>query len=221
MCPADGPRPASESWRRAKLTATIVATVRSLFVIFACQLALWLAGCSAPPSRYPYASEPDPRGREYVIAVSDTLSIRVWSSPDLNTDALVRPDGTITMPLVGDLPAGGRTPTQVKQAIARSLTAFVKDATVTVAVTHTSYRVTVSGQVERPGVFEAQRYLTVSEAIALAGGPTRFSSPNETVLVRSRDGQSRRIPIQFEEVEAGRHPEQDLVLLSGDRIYVP
>jgi polysaccharide export outer membrane protein len=179
--------------------------------------------CSPAASRYPYASEPDPRRQEYVIAVSDTVSIRVWGNNDLSADATVRPDGTITMPLIGDMAAAGHTPSQLKQSISKALAAYVKGvAPVTVAVTRTSYRVTVVGSVERPGVLESQHYLTVSEAIALAGGPNRFASPDETVLIRvGPNGQVRRIPIRYDEIEVGRHPEQDLVLLSGDRIYVP
>ena len=80
----------------------------------------------------------------------------------------------------------------------------------------------VSGNVQSPGVFEAQRFITVSEAIVMAGGPSRFASPNDTILIRTdAHGHVRRIPIQYEEIEAGRHPEQDLVLLTGDRLYMP
>jgi polysaccharide export outer membrane protein len=158
-----------------------------------------------------------------VIEVSDVLDVRVWGNTDLNTETTVRPDGTITVPLVGETDAAGRTPTQVKKAIARALVAYLKETpAVTVAVTRTSYRVAVSGKVERPGLFEAQRYLTVSEAIILAGGPTRFASPNGTVLIRrGAGGKVRRIPIQYEELEAGRYLEQDVVLLNGDRLHVP
>ena len=202
----------------------MAATVRLLLVLVLSVLTILLAGCGPAASKYPYASEPDPRGREYVIGVGDGLVVRVWGHDNLGMDATVRPDGTITMPLVGDIAAAGRTPTQVKRAVARALTAFIKDqgATVTVAVTRSSYRVVVSGSVERPSVLEAQRYLTVSEAMVLAGGPNRFASADETVIIRSDpDGGVRHIPIQYDEVEAGRRPEQDLVLLNGDRIYVP
>jgi polysaccharide export outer membrane protein len=160
-----------------------------------------------------------------VIGVTDVVSIRVWRNNDLNTEATVMPDGSITMPLVGRLVAAGKTASQLQQSVTRALSAYIKDqgSTVTVVVARiNSYRVTVSGNVVRPGVLEATRYLTVSDAIALAGGPTRFASPGSTVLIRTDpDGKVRRIPIQYDEIEAGRKPEQDLVLLRGDRIYVP
>ncbi|MBN1608695.1 MAG: polysaccharide biosynthesis/export family protein [Polyangiaceae bacterium] len=193
------------------------------YALKACLLVIGMTACAPTVSRYPYASEPDPRARPYVIAVSDALSIRVWGNADLNTDATVRPDGTITMPLVGDIPAAGRTTAEVRQTISQALRAYVKDApSVTVAVTHIGYRVAVVGNVSRPGVYESQHYLTVSEAIVLAGGPSRFASPDETVIIRTGvNGQVRRIPIQYDQVELGLRPDQDLVLLSGDRVYVP
>lgn len=200
-------------------------TVRVFPAMLALGLLVVLVGCARAPSRYPYASEPDPRRCEYVIGPGDRLSIRVWGNSDLSTDAAVRPDGTITMPLVGDIIAAGQTPTKLKSAITRALTAFIKtggSSSVTVSVAQTSYRITVSGNVNAPGVFESQRFLTVSEAMVLAGGPSRFASPRETLVIRTgADGRVRRIPIDYEEVEAGHHPEQDLALLNGDRIHVP
>src|SRR5262245_40376121 len=85
------------------------------------------AGCSAPIEGYNYRREPDPRKHEYVIGVSDALRITVWRNPDLSTDARVRPDGTITMPLVGDLKASGRTPGELRREVQQRLGAFVKD----------------------------------------------------------------------------------------------
>jgi polysaccharide export outer membrane protein len=86
---------------------------------------------------YDYAKEPDPRRNEYVIGVADHLAIKVWKNPDLSTDAAVRPDGTITMPLIGDLTADGKTPSRLKEEITKALAKYVRDegAVVTVAVT--------------------------------------------------------------------------------------
>src|SRR5262249_56008650 len=119
---------------------------------------------------YNYAAEPDPRKSEYVIGVSDHLAIRVWKNPDLSTDAIVRPDGTITMPLIGDLVASGKTPTELKAEVTRQLANFIRDesAVVTIAVTGVnSYSFTVSGNVEHAGVFTSQKYVTVLDAVQL------------------------------------------------------
>jgi polysaccharide export outer membrane protein len=188
-------------------------------------LSLLLVGCGAQPSRYPYAKEPNPQRDEYVIGAADALRITVWKNNELNTEIEVRPDGTITMPLVGDIHAAGMTPTQLKNEIAKRLQNFIREegAYVTVAVTNVnSYRFTVSGNVTLPGMFSSRQYVTVVEAIALAGGPNRFASPSEMVLIRKDEsGRVRRIPIDYEAIMAGRAPEQNLIMLRGDTLYVP
>src|SRR5262245_49671252 len=109
-----------------------------------------LAGCPVSTPYYDYSKEPNPRKLEDVIGVSDKLLITVWKNPDLSTDAVVRPDGTITMPLIGDIKASGRTPSELRGEITTRLGNFIKDdsAVVTVAITEVnSYRFTVTGAV--------------------------------------------------------------------------
>jgi polysaccharide export outer membrane protein len=187
----------------------------SLFVLAACGVR----------ANYDYTKEPDPRRGEYVIGVPDHLSIQVWKNPDLSKEVIVRPDGTVTMPLIGDLKADGKTPSQLRDEISRQLSKFVRDegAVVTVAVAAVnSYAFTVSGNVEHAGVFTSQKYVTVMEAMQLAGGPNRFASPRGTTLIR-RDaaGKQRSIPIDYPAVLDGRAPQANLVLLSGDQLHVP
>jgi polysaccharide export outer membrane protein len=174
---------------------------------------------------YDYAKEPDPRKNEYVIGVADHLAIKVWKNPDLTTEATVRPDGTITMPLLGDLTADGKTPNQLKDEVTKQLQRYVRDegAVVTIAVTGVnSYGFTVSGAVEHPGVFSSTKYVTVLEAMQLAGGPNRFASPAETKLFRrDRKGNVRIIPINYPAVLDGTQPQANLALFSGDQLYVP
>jgi polysaccharide export outer membrane protein len=183
-----------------------------------------LLGACAVPIEYDYRREPDPRKLEYVIGVGDALKITVWKNPELSADARVRPDGTITLPLLGDLTASARTPGELKREITTRLSAYVKDegAVVTIAVTDpSSYRVTVNGNVEHPGVFSLKYFVTVTEAIALAGGPNKFASPRQTVIVRSDKSGVRRIPIDYFRASSGEHPEENLALFSSDTVYVP
>lgn len=195
------------------------------FRIFATPAMLFaLVGCGGGAS-YPWAEEPDPRGSEYVIGASDELDIRVWRNGDLSTEIAVRPDGRITMPLIGDIEVAGLTPTQVKEAVALRLTHFVKaeEAIVTVAVKAVnSYHVTVTGNVATPGRFGASTYLKVSDAIALAGGPTRFAEPDATLVIRrGAKGEMRRIPVDYEKIIEGEDERQNIVLLRDDVIHVP
>ena|SRR5581483_8808086 len=185
-----------------------------------------LPACATTGPPYDYASEPDPRKEEYVLGPSDVLRITIWRNPDLSGDATIRPDGTVSLALVGDLKAAGRTPTQLRGEIVQRLATFIKDDSVIVTVAVTginSYRFVVSGSVERPGAYAANHYVTVVEAMVLAGGPNKFGSPEGTVIIRNdpRAKKQRRIPINYPAILSGEHPEQDLPLLPGDTVYVP
>ena len=183
------------------------------------------AACATTHGPYDYASEPDPRKGDFVLGASDVLKITVWRNPELSTDAVVRPDGTISMPLVGDLRAAGRTSVQVKEEIVTRLRAYIKDesAIVTVAVTAiNSYRFVITGNVERPGAYSANHYVTISEAMALAGGPNRYADPGGMVIIRANaQGVTRRIPIDYNGVLTGMRPNENIAVHSGDMIYVP
>jgi polysaccharide export outer membrane protein len=193
-------------------------------------LALALAaptGCAPTLPRYDYASEPDPRTTEWILGIGDQLSINVWENPGLTTEATIRPDGNITMPLVGDLRAVGETPTSLKAMIRGRLTDFVKLGSgneITVAVRGAnSYRFTIVGEVTRPGVVQLGYYVTVVEAIAMAGGFTRFAGKNRIKLLRRdpKTGANRTIPIAYDFLADGSHPEMNIVLMSGDTLFVP
>jgi polysaccharide export outer membrane protein len=167
---------------------------------------------------YAEAARNDPRGRPFVIDVSDVVRVTVWKEPGLSADVAVLLDGTITLPLVGEIVAKGATAAALQQKIAERLGAFVKDPVVTVAVVEVnSYRFTVAGNVEHPGMFTPKDYVTLSQAIALAGGPNRYADSSDIVIVRG----GRRIPVDYDAIVAGKSPEQDLVVLSGDAVRVP
>ncbi|MBI5070622.1 MAG: polysaccharide biosynthesis/export family protein [Deltaproteobacteria bacterium] len=188
-------------------------------------LSLLLLGACAGARPYDYSREPDPRRAEYIIGPADQLSVQVWKNPELSKDVSVRPDGTVTLPLIGDIKAAGQTPTQLREEIVRQLGRFVRGEglVVTVGVTGVnSYTFTVSGNVERAGVYSSQRYVTVLEAIQLAGGPNRFASPGGIEIYRrDAEGKVRAIPIDYPALLAGRRPESNVAILAGDQINVP
>ena len=196
-----------------------MAAVRAGLVAIVCGA----AGC--PGVAYDYGKEPDPRKQEYVIGVTDGLRINVWKNAELSTSGTVRPDGTITMPLIGDIHAAGRTASQLTDEIAKRLKLFVKEEStpVSIAVTDVnSYRFTVSGNAERPGVFNLKYYATVADAVALAGGLNRFASPKNLVILRQQaNGGVRKVPINFDRIASGDHPEENIVILANDTVFVP
>ena len=186
-------------------------------------MALTSAACAANAGHL-VAPNPndDPRREPYVLGPSDVVTIGVWNNPSLSTEAVVRPDGTITMPVVGELRAAGRTIADLQKEAQQRAATLVKDAVVTVSVSEVnSYRFTVAGNVEHPGLFTSRYYLTVSEAIALAGGPNRYASTHDVVVVRPAQSGPERIGIDYDRILSGKNPEQDIVLKAGDAVRVP
>lgn len=195
-------------------------------ISFAVALGVSMAAACGPKSPdYDYTKEPNPRKSEFVIGISDELLVTVWKNQQLTTATTVRPDGTITMPLVGDVTAAGKTPSQLKQEIAGRLAEYLKldGSEITIAVTGVnSYRFTVSGEVGQPGIFTAKVYVTVAEAIAMAGGFSRFADRDDIILMRrNQNGEIKRIPIVYTLIANGENPEMNLVVLAGDSIFVP
>lgn len=174
-----------------------------------------------------YKNFPDPRGKELTLGVGDLVSINVWDQKDLNTEATVRPDGTITIPLVGDIKAVGQTPSALREKIKASLANYVKlggSNEITVAVkTFVSYRFTVQGEVQRPGQYSSINYLQVSDAIAQAGGPTRFAKRSEILLMRKdpKSGDTISIPLDYDLIASGKRPDMNIWILADDVIYAP
>jgi len=191
---------------------------RTLLVVLA-------TGCPPSIPNYDYAKEPDPRNKELVLGVGDVLAINVWENNALNTEATIRPDGTITMPLVGDIKAAGETPSALKEKIKIQLANFLKMGAgneVTVAVrAWKSYRFTIQGEVAKNGVFNNDQYVTVGEAIAMAGGLSRFAKRDEIKLLR-KDGKTiRQIPLDYDALASGKRPDMNIYVMPGDVIYVP
>ena len=199
----------------------VVMRAVSLLVVLALA-----AGCSPKIPNYDYAKEPDPRNKELTLGVGDVIGINVWENQNLSVEATIRGDGTITMPLVGDLKAAGETPTSLKTRIKTQLQAYVKmqGTEVTVAVkSWKSYRFTIQGEVSKAGVFSSDQFLTVSDALALAGGLTRFAKRNEITLLRKdkKSGEVRHIPLDYESLASGKRPDMNIIVLAGDTIWVP
>jgi polysaccharide export outer membrane protein len=185
-----------------------------------------VAGCPPKIPTYDYSKEPDPRTAELVLGVGDLIAINVWENNNLNTEATIRPDGTITMPLVGDIKAAGETPTSLKNHIKGQLQNFVKlqGTEITVAVkSWKSYRFTIQGEVSRPGVITSDQYVTVADAIAMAGGLSRFARRDEILLMRRdwKTGKIRQIPLDYEALASGKRPDMNIYMLAGDTIWVP
>jgi polysaccharide export outer membrane protein len=188
---------------------------------------LLVVACGPKSYDYPYDKEPDPRNKELILGVGDVVGIHVWGNEGVNTDATIRPDGTITMPLVGDIKAAGRTPSELREAIKAQLQNFLKLTAgneVTVAVRNwKSYRFTLDGEVSKAGVYNPDHYVTVDDAIAMAGGLTRFAKRSDIILFRfnPKTGEIRQIPLDYDLLASGKRIDMNIYVLPNDRIYVP
>lgn len=160
--------------------------------------------------------------QEYRIGPGDVIRVAVFGNTDLSSRVTVRPDGRITLPLLGEISATGKTVNDVTREITEGYRRFVQDARVAVVIEEVhSYRVFVLGKVTRPGEFEARTPLTITQAMALAGGTTRGANVDGIVVLRrGTNGRDERYEVSMTDILEG-HTQQNFTLRSGDTIMVP
>jgi polysaccharide export outer membrane protein len=182
------------------------------------------AHAQAPaPAPAPASAEAPIVEEEYQIAPGDVLRIAVWREPELTTEVSVRLDGRITVPLLGDVIASGKTPNQLAAEIQKSLSRFLEvPPQVTITVSQAiSARFFVLGEILHSGAFPLQTRTTVLQALALAGGFREFAKRERIVVVREKNGLRTALRVNFMEIEGGGDLDQNLVLEAGDTILVP
>ncbi len=195
-------------------------------VLFGALGAVLLLGCRSVDPGVPQALDTEARSmqQEYVIGASDVLQITVWRQPELTLESVVvRTDGKISFPLLDDVEAAGRTPTQLKTYITQRLEEFVTAPNVTVVVTQiNSKMVFILGEVVREGPIPLRSDMRVVDAVSAAGGFAPFADKNLVKVIRNRDSEP---PVEFvfdyDRFEDGKNLEQNILLLPGDRIVVP
>jgi polysaccharide export outer membrane protein len=160
--------------------------------------------------------------QEYTISAEDVLEVSVWKEADLQREVVVRPDGGITFPLVGEMEAAGKTPRQLELDITQRLEAYIPDAVVTVSVIQLrGLRIYVTGKVRSPGQYEVGRYIDILQAITLAGGLTPFADDSDIRVLRREDGRETVFKFNYGQVEKGKNLEQNIVLQADDIVVVP
>lgn len=158
--------------------------------------------------------------REYVIGVDDKITINVWGERDLTVSVTVRPDGMVTMPLINDVMAAGRTPSKLRGEIAQKLAIYVREPNVSVSVDEiNSFRVFILGEVSRQGDLKFTKPATLLEALALSGGLTEFASRKATVI-RNSGATEQRINIDLKKLLSGEPSPDNITLFPGDVLLV-
>ena len=165
--------------------------------------------------------------KEFLIGPEDVLDVVVWRNQDLSRTVVVRPDGMISMPLIGDMEARGVTANQLAERLAARLKEFKESPSVTVSVKEVnSYNVYVLGEVAKPGKYQLKSHTTVLQAIAMAGGFTIYASKNKMQVVRNRvngDGrpQEIRLPAPYDDLVSGKGELRNFILKAADIVVVP
>lgn len=176
----------------------------------------------APAAEHPAESNPnvgagvDPN--TYRMGPQDVLFVRVWREPDFSLSVSVRPDGKITMPLIGDVQAGGLTPVQLGQEVAKDLTKYINTPDVTIIVQQVnSKKYYITGEVLKTGAFPLVVPTTVLQALSGAGGFKEFANTKKIKILRG----TKQFHFNYKQVINGKHPEQNIYLENGDYVIVP
>jgi polysaccharide biosynthesis/export protein len=175
----------------------------------------------APDTTPPRVADVHPDS--FIIGVEDVLNINVWKEPEISRAVPVRPDGMITLPLIGEIKAKGQTPVQLQDQITASLKKFMSDPQVTVIVVEVrSLTFNVVGQVLKPGYYPLTRRMTVLDAIALSGGFQPFAKQKKVYILRMQaDGKEVKIPFNYKDVIKGKRPDENIELQPRDTLVVP
>ena len=173
-------------------------------------------------TEYLSAQEVEQTRGDYQIGPGDVLDIMVWRNEDLALTVTVRPDGWISLPLVNDVRAAGRTPMQLRDALSEKLEEFISAPSVSVVVTEVrSFKVSVLGKVMSPGRYELDGPTTVLDILALAGGFDEFSSPEEIYVLRPMGETYKRITVRYSVATSAGGRMDNVSLKPGDFVIVP
>lgn len=161
-----------------------------------------------------------PRG--YVIGPEDILSIVFWRDKEMSGDVVVRPDGMISLPLLNDVQAAGRTPEQLREQLEKGAAKFVADPNATVIVKEiNSRKVFITGNVAKPGIYPLTGDMTVLQFIAVAGGILEYADAKNIGVLREESGKERRLTFNYKDVARGKNVQQNILLRPGDTVVVP
>lgn len=161
---------------------------------------------------------------DYIIGKEDVLEISVWKSPELSLSIIVRPDGLISLPLIGEVRADGRTPKELKEELQERLKEFKQGPVVSIIVRESNSKsFFITGEIIRPGKYPLRSDTTITQAIALAGGFSQWANKDKIILIRKNpmNPEGNRVTIKYSDIVAGTNMRANILLRSGDTVIVP
>ncbi|HEX5716757.1 MAG TPA: polysaccharide biosynthesis/export family protein [Thermoanaerobaculia bacterium] len=190
--------------------------------------AILILALAAPSSaQVVIRSEEDPPNA-YAIGVGDVIEISVWKSPELSVSVPVRPDGRVSVPLLGDIQAAGLTPLALKEKLALDFKKYVTAPEVSVVIKEiNSRKVFVTGEVKTPGAFDLQPRAKLMQILAMAGGLTPYAKGKVIVLRDNRESKDtggndeKRFEIELKTIISGKRPQDNIILQPGDTLVFP
>ncbi len=200
------------------------ASIRALTAVLA--VGYLAAGCaSADYEAGELPQEVTTQSDEYRIGPGDALQIFVWDHADLSTGVQVRPDGKISTPLVEDLQAAGRTPTELARDIESVLSEYVRSPVVTVIMQgfqgESQQQVRVVGQAAQPSAIQYRQGMTVLDVMIEVGGLSEFAAGNRSKIVRKVNGESVEIRVKLDDLLNDGRIEENVRMLPGDVLIIP
>jgi polysaccharide export outer membrane protein len=194
-------------------------------------VSVWLVGCARndypllPASNFYGSATVDPDDYRYVIGPGDSLQIFVWRNPEVSQGVTVRPDGTITTPLVEDLPASGKTPTQLARDIEKALETYIRQPIVTVliggGIGPYNEQIRVVGEAARPQALSYREHMTVLDLLIMVGGTTQFADGNNASIMRMVNGQLKPFRVRIDDLLKDGDITANVDMLPGDILIIP
>ena len=189
-------------------------------------LALLVAsGCTTAPQLPAVADGAPSSPRDYLIGPGDMVSVTVWRNPEVSMSVAVRPDGKITTPLVEDLTASGKTPTQLARDIEKALAKFIQQPVVTVIVTGFvgpySEQIRVIGQAAKPQALAYRQGMTLMDVLIAVGGVTEFAAGNRANIIRTVDGKQQQLAVRLNDLIRDGDISANVPVQQGDILVIP
>jgi polysaccharide export outer membrane protein len=197
--------------------------VRALMWIVVAAIGLFLGGCyvNYPPAQ----SVVEAFEAQYLVGPGDSLNIQVWRNPELSMTVAVRPDGKITTPLVEDLPASGRTPTQLAREIEKALSKYVQSPVVTVIVAGGvgpySEQIRVLGEAAKPQALPYRENMSLLDVMIVVGGITDFAAGNRASILRTVGGRREQVGVRLRDLLRGGDLTANVDMRPGDVVIIP
>jgi polysaccharide export outer membrane protein len=197
--------------------------MKQIALVLSATAALALAGCATPVP--PSSAALAPINPDYLIGPGDNVTITVWRNPEVSGSVPVRPDGKITTPLVEDLPAAGKTSTQLARDIEQALAKFIQQPVVTVIVTNFvgNYgdQIRVIGQAARPQALAYRRDMSLMDVLITVGGITEFAAGNKASIIRNVNGKQEKLIVRLDDLIRNGDISANMPMRPGDVLVIP